>query len=617
MKKHIPNIARILILVVVDAFVLVCTGLWAIFITIGQSASFSNYLSLLFIVILLKLIAAYCCKVYDISLRYCSLDLLEHSLSLIAVDVVLFLFQGFRDGFYTIPTRMTANIAMWNYLGFVGYRVLYRMIFEVRLKWKSNGKVRIILYGVGECGKAFIRHEDEGKSAYEIVGLMDDDPKYYKRIVLGRHVLGTINEINSILSTYKPAVLVVAISGGIAAEKMQALALASKTNHVEVKLAPSLFDLENREHKSEMDLRSLDYADLLGRQLITIDRKPIADMVQGKRILITGAGGSIGSEICRQLKSFGPSQLLLLDIDETELHNLSLELHQYQQEFSPDIFPICCDIKNKEKIDEVFKTFKPQIVFHAAAYKHVPMMEMYPEEAIRTNIRGSYNVLCAAKENHAQKVIVISTDKAVNPTNVMGATKRVVELEAAMLTSDETPMVCVRFGNVLGSRGSMLPLFFEQIKAGVPITVTDKDIIRYFMAIPEAVGLVFRAGAMAGGGEVMVLDMGEPVRIYDFAQKLIDIYGDKDKNKIVITGLRPGEKLFEELLANKDNTIPTTNKRIFKAKVTGTLHKDNFDKLITTIDTDDPETLVEKLCQTIPEFTRKPCKNWKTFLTNP
>jgi FlaA1/EpsC-like NDP-sugar epimerase len=394
---------------------------------------------------------------------------------------------------------------------------------------------------------------------------------------------------------------------------MQKLAVLSKHYSVDVKLAPSMFELSSSNHKSEMDLRSLDYPDLLGRPLISIDRQPILDMIQGKRVMVTGAGGSIGSEICRQLKSFHPAQLLLLDIDETELHDLSLELHDYQQEFSQDIFPICCDIKNKEKIDEIFRTFKPQIVFHAAAYKHVPMMELYPEEAIRTNIPGSYNIMTAAKANHAEKVIVISTDKAVNPTNVMGATKRVVEMEAALLTSDETPIVCVRFGNVLGSRGSMLPLFFQQIKAGVPITVTDKNIIRYFMAIPEAVGLVFRAGAMGNGGEVMVLDMGEPVKIYDFAEKLIDIYGDKERNKIIITGLRPGEKLYEELLANKDNTIPTTNKRIFKAKVTGTLQKETFEKMLSTIEQDDTKTLLANLNAVVPEYTPKPCKSWESY----
>jgi FlaA1/EpsC-like NDP-sugar epimerase len=293
--------------------------------------------------------------------------------------------------------------------------------------------------------------------------------------------------------------------------------------------------------------------------------------------------------------------LLLLDIDETELHDLSLRLHNYQQEFSKDIFPICCDIKNCAKVDRVFENFRPEIVFHAAAYKHVPMMEYYPEEAIRTNIAGSYNVLSSAVKYQAKKVIVISTDKAVNPTNVMGATKRVVEQEASLLTRPETEIVCVRFGNVLGSRGSMLPLFLEQIREGLPLTVTHKDIIRYFMTIPEAVSLVFLAGAMAKGGEVMVLDMGEPVKIYDFAQRLITYFGD-GRSKVVVTGLRPGEKLYEELLANKDTTMPTDNKKVFKAKVTGTLSENWLKETLKTIHTDSTDELLRKLQEVVPEF---------------
>ena len=248
------------------------------------------------------------------------------------------------------------------------------------------------------------------------------------------------------------------------------------------------------------------------------------------------------------------------------------------------------------------KKYQPDIIFHAAAYKHVPMVELYPEEGIKTNVLGSYNLLKAAKDNEVKKVVVISTDTAVNPTNVMGATKRLVELEAAMLNSAETEIVCVRFGNVIGSRGSMLPLFIEEIQAGVPITVTDKKIIRYFMAIPEAVSLVFLASTIGNGGEVMILDMGEPVNIYEFAKKIVNIYGDERKNKIIITGLRPGEKLYEGLLANKDSTIPTKNKLIFKAKVNGSLDMEKFLQKLADMDYEDPEMLKSWIRETVPEF---------------
>jgi FlaA1/EpsC-like NDP-sugar epimerase len=303
------------------------------------------------------------------------------------------------------------------------------------------------------------------------------------------------------------------------------------------------------------------------------------------------------------LLSYGPEQLLLLDIDETELHDLSLRLHNYQKEWSDLVIPIVCDIKNRKKIDRIMTQFKPQLVFHAAAYKHVPLQELYPEEAITTNINGSYAVLKSAKEHQVEKVVVISTDKAVNPTNVMGATKRVVELMAGMLNSKETEIVCVRFGNVLGSRGSMLPLFMDQIKAGVPITVTHKDIIRYFMAIPEAVGLVFKAASMAKGGEVMVLDMGQPVKIYDFAEKLVKYYGDS-RSQVIVTGLRPGEKLYEELLANKDTTIPTEEKLVFKAKVDNhTISELSFlNHYLTSFEKSAPEVMLKMLHELVPEF---------------
>ena len=298
-----------------------------------------------------------------------------------------------------------------------------------------------------------------------------------------------------------------------------------------------------------------------------------------------------------------PKKIILLDIDETELHDLGMRLLNFQAEWSDKVVPVVCDIKNAKKVERIFNEYKPEIVLHAAAYKHVPLMEVFPEEAILNNIYGSYNVFNSAKKNGVKRVIVISTDKAVNPTNIMGATKRVVEMIASSLNSEKTEFCCVRFGNVIGSRGSMLPTFLEEIKAGVPITVTDKRIIRYFMAIKEAVGLVFRAATIAKGGEVMVLDMGEPVKIYDFAQKLINTFGD-GRSQIVITGLRPGEKLYEELLADKDNTIPTENQKIFRAKV---LNNEEFSEKslaqkIAKLCDMTPEQMVEFVKKSVPEY---------------
>jgi FlaA1/EpsC-like NDP-sugar epimerase len=444
-----------------------------------------------------------------------------------------------------------------------------------------------------------VRQFQKGNIPYHLVGFVDDEPSLLGSYIVGMQVLGSVAVLGELLSSQRCKILIIAISQ-IDQEHVFRAIDAAKTQGCEVKIIPRLFELQ--QGAKEFDLRTLDYADLLGRPLTHIDREPTERMVKGMRILVTGAGGSIGSEICRQLLCFGPVQLVLLDTDETELHNLSLRLHNYQREWSELIVPVICDIKNARKIDQVFEKFRPDLVFHAAAYKHVPLQELYPEEAIATNIGGSYNVLKAAKDHGVKKVVVISTDKAVNPTSVMGATKRVVEMLASMLTTSETEMVCVRFGNVLGSRGSMLPLFMDQIQSGVPITVTHKDIIRYFMAIPEAVGLVFKAATLAKGGEVMVLDMGQPVNIYDFAQKLIRYYGDSN-SKIIITGLRPGEKLYEELLADKDLTLATEDRLVFKAIVTNqVLTEERFKKIYDGLAFNSPKILLAELHELVPEF---------------
>jgi FlaA1/EpsC-like NDP-sugar epimerase len=482
----------------------------------------------------------------------------------------------------------------------MAFRYIYRYVHTYRIRQTNNGNPRTIVYGAGELGDTLVRQYNKGRLPFHIVGFVDDDPELQGTVLLGLKVFGTVEALGKVLEHTQSKALIIAITE-ITQEKMLAAVDAAKENNCEVMVIPSLFEMQQGSSK-ELDLRSLDYADLLGRPLIKIDREPIKAMVKDKRILVTGAGGSIGSEICRQLLSYDPRQLVLLDIDETELHDLSLRLHNFQKEWSSLIVPVVCDIKNRKKIDRIFEQYKPELVFHAAAYKHVPLQELYPEEAINTNIGGSYNILQSAKAHNVQKVVVISTDKAVNPTNVMGATKRVAELMASQLNTVETEMICVRFGNVLGSRGSMLPLFMDQIKAGVSITVTHREIIRYFMAIPEAVGLVFKAASMAKGGEVMVLDMGQPVKIYDFAQKLVKYYGD-GRSQVIITGLRPGEKLYEELLATKDTTIPTEDTLVFKAKVKqAKLLEEELTQLVNSLPEKSPEELVEILHGLVPEF---------------
>lgn len=601
MQELVKNrVVRWVFLMVVDAVLLLASSFLAAWVVFGSFPyAFDSVIYLNIIAIIVVLFAV---RFYRIRISESSLDLLSRGLAgFVPVFILGSGIIGFYLGFATswIPYLIVAD--GFGFLFVMGVRIWYRSMLY-RLNKQNNASLpRAVIYGAGELGSTLVRQYQKGKLGYHVVGFVDDDPKLLHSLVLGVKVCGTVDDLGRVLEGLRAKTLIIAITQ-ISQDQMLSAVDAAKEAGCDIKVIPSLFEMQQQGAK-ELDLRSLDYADLLGRPLIAIDKEPIQRMVAGKRVLVTGAGGSIGSEICRQLLSYGPSQLVILDIDETELHDLSLRLHNFQKEWSDLVVPVVCDIKNRAKIDRIMEQYRPQLLFHAAAYKHVPLQELYPEEAITNNIAGSYAVLKSAKEHGVGKVVVISTDKAVNPTNVMGATKRVVELLAGMLNSRETEMVCVRFGNVLGSRGSMLPLFMEQIRAGVPITVTHKDIIRYFMAIPEAVGLVFKAASMARGGEVMVLDMGQPVRIYDFAQKLVKYYGD-GRSQVIITGLRPGEKLYEELLANKDTTIPTEDSLVFKARVDNhALSELTFlNHYLNTFSSSTPEQMLAKLHELVPEF---------------
>jgi FlaA1/EpsC-like NDP-sugar epimerase len=536
-------------------------------------------------------------KYYRIRISDSSVDLIfKACLALFAVFIVATIVLGSLYGFTDINVRWSIVYTLCSLAGTLGTRYTYRMFGFY--KFHSNFP-KAIVYGAGDVGVTMVRMSHKGAFPYSIIGYIDDNLQLKHRIIQGVEVIGSIDDYEEIAHSESFDTLIIAVNV-ISAVKIQRAVEISKRYDITIKIIPSLFE---QKKANEVSVRDIDYADLLGRSLITTKTEPVQEMFAGKTILITGAGGSIGSEICQQLMEFAPKKLILLDIDETELHDLGLRLLHYQAEWNDQVKPVVCDIKNAEKVERIFNQFKPDIVLHAAAYKHVPLMELYPEEAILNNICGSYNVFTSARNAGVQKVIVISTDKAVNPTNIMGATKRVVEMMASALNNSKTEFCCVRFGNVIGSRGSMLPTFLEEIKGGYPITVTDKRIIRYFMAIKEAVGLVFRAATIAKGGEVMVLDMGEPVKIYDFAQKLITTFGD-GRSDIVITGLRPGEKLYEELLANKDNTLPTENQKIFRAKVVNNsvFTEEYLANTITKLKELTPEKMMEFLQESVPEY---------------
>lgn len=544
-----------------DFLLISISNIGAIFLVNGAVNTSDIYLAL--VVSAAYLVFLVLSEFYRIRVESSSLELVQRAfISIVPAVLIAFLISGIKLGFHYYITRGVLVGGVLSAVLVVGARAAYRLLRARENIEKNSDRPIALVYGAGELGCAMARLSNKGKFDYKIAGFIDDNSSLKGELEFGIPVLGTIKDLHSIFQRSKFNVLIIAVTG-ISSDKIQKAAREAKNAGVDVKIVPALFETRGR---AEVSVRDIDYSDLLGRKLYTIDRGPLFDMIDGKTILVTGAGGSIGSEICKQIMDYNPKRLVLLDIDETELHDLALRLLDYEREWSETVVPVVCDVRNSEKVSRIMDEYKPDLIFHAAAYKHVPLMEKFPEEAIVTNVCGSYNVFSSAKKAGVKRVIVISTDKAVNPTNVMGCTKRIVEMMASALNSKETEFCCVRFGNVIGSRGSMLPLFLEEIKAGRPITVTDRRIIRYFMAIPEAVSLVFRAATIAKGGEVMVLDMGEPVKIYDFAQHLIDVFGD-GRSTIKVVGLRPGEKLYEELLVDKDNTIATEADKIFKAKI--------------------------------------------------
>lgn len=421
---------------------------------------------------------------------------------------------------------------------------------------------RILIIGAGDAGVLALRElkNREFQEGYPI-GFIDDSRRKISLQLQGFPVLGSREEIPEVVRKYKVDEIIIAIPSA-SGETIRELVEICKGTKATLKILPGVYDIIGGKLNVSA-IRNVQVEDLLGRDPVSVDLEEVAGYLKGQVILVTGAGGSIGSELCRQILRFGPEKLILAGRGENSIFEIEQELKKYP--VSAEIL----DIKDAEKVRRIFQKYKPAVVFHAAAHKHVPLMENNPEEALRNNIYGTHNLAQAAAETGVKTFVLISTDKAVNPTSIMGASKRIAEMVIQDYDKrSETKFVAVRFGNVLGSRGSVIPTFKKQILAGGPVTVTDERMTRYFMTIPEAGQLVIQAGAMASGGEIFILDMGKPVKIIDLARDLIKLSGlevDKDI-KIVTTGTRPGEKLFEELLTDEEGTTATKNKRIFVAR---------------------------------------------------
>ena len=473
-----------------------------------------------------------------------------------------------------------------------------------RREFSNASPIVTMVVGAGAGGFMMIREMKNSKHLNrKIPCIIDDDPKKIGTWLQGIPVVGSKEEIPAMVKRYGIEEIVIAIPT-LAPDKRRELLEICQQTACKILMLPGIYQMVNQEVDVSM-LREVQIEDLLGRDPVRLKMDEIGAYIENKVILVTGGGGSIGSELCRQAALHNPKQLIILDIYENNAYSIQLELKKKYPKL--DLVTLIGSVRDKKRVEEIFRLYRPEIVCHAAAHKHVPLMEDSPNEAVKNNILGTYNVATAANKYHARKMVLISTDKAVRPTNVMGASKRICEIIIQVFAQfSATEYAAVRFGNVLGSNGSVIPLFREQIKNGGPVTVTHPDIIRYFMTIPEAVNLVLQCGAYAKGGEVFILDMGEPVKILDLAKKMIRLSGHVPGKDIEIkfTGLRPGEKLYEELLIDEENLIDTDNKRIFVAQMGRLDPVETIRKIKKLIDSAYGETdqIREQIKELVPEY---------------
>ncbi|MEK6909967.1 MAG: nucleoside-diphosphate sugar epimerase/dehydratase, partial [Candidatus Aenigmatarchaeota archaeon] len=556
--------------------------------------------------IIVKLLAFGFFKLYRVTWRYVGLTDLYNIVSSVIVSqsilMVLILvpkqyplsflpsFSGFPRSIFLIDGVMTLLLIS-------GLRISKRMYLELIMRKNRMGnELRTLIIGAGNTADMIIRDMSRfDSSRFNPAGFIDDDMNKIGRYIHGVKVLGKIDALKEVISKYSIEAVIIAIPS-LNYKLLRIIYNTARECGVKtIKIIPRIYDF----HKPYLNLKNLEdikIEDLIGRQTVEIEYEEIEEFLEGKRILITGAGGSIGSEITKQVCGFNPETVILYDIDETALHEMEIDTKRLFPYLTGKLHFIVGNILDDERIEGIFKEFRPNILFHAAAYKHVPMMEYNPEEAVKVNIFGTHKLANAAVKHGVERFILISTDKAIKPSSIMGATKRMAEHVCKTFNGDrnqksevrsQTEFISVRFGNVLGSRGSVLPLFMEQLKYGGPLTVTHKDMRRYFMTIPEAVSLVLQASVIGKGGDVLVLDMGEPVKIVSLAEELIKIHGlepYKDIN-IEFIGLRPGEKLFEEILTADEGTIASKHKKIFIATGGEKYSKEKIENIVTEFET--------------------------------
>lgn len=529
---------------------------------------------------------------------------------MVAVLIATTLGAGlFYTGMYVFDKSLPRSIYLISWILSTGVIGIGRMVLHY-IAMRYGGKqstdadmVNTLIIGAGDAGATIAREiERYHKRSRKVIGFIDDDESKFNRLMGGVRILGNRHDIPSIVKENKVKEIIIAMPSVTRNEIRNIMEICSPLK-CKVNTLPGMYQLLDDEVLVS-HLHPVSIEDLLERDEVRLDMDIVEHYIRDKVVLVTGAGGSIGSEICRQIMRVGPKQLLLLGHGENSIYLINQELKNIYKD--GPIIPIIADIRDKQQLDQIFTQYNPQVVFHAAAHKHVPLMEIQPMAAVLNNIYGTRNVADVAGRHGVERFVMISTDKAVNPTSVMGATKRVAEkVIISMNDTYDTKYITVRFGNVLGSRGSVIPLFKKQIEAGGPVTVTDPEMTRYFMTIPEASQLVLQAGAMGKGGEVFLLDMGEPVKIIDLARNMIRLSGlepDKDIH-IKITGLRPGEKKYEELLTSEEGTNRTNHTKIFEAPLDTVDRNWLIDKIATFDSCETDMDVIGVLQDIIPTYT--------------
>ena len=608
------------IILSIDFGVLIASCLFSFLFFRGTGLNFvltPYWKELLFFFLVMNVFSFWLFRTYSGIIRHSSyIDAVKLLFSQVSILVFFLIFNliyewNFEDKAF-LNTALFVN-TVFTFCGLFLYRVIVKRTFELYFSDNSKNKlVRVIIYGTDANAISVANALNfETPARFKVIGFVDHNNQNVSKRMLDLPILGQKKKLHALLRSIGAEGVIIADKSLTKAEQIQIVDQCLEFNY-KVFTVPLITNWENQKEISQK-IKNIQIEDLLDRKPIILDDKSITKQLKGKTVLITGAAGSIGSEIVRQVLSFYPAKLIMVDQAETPLHDLTLETNALES--STEIFSVIADVRSRKAIDSVFATYQPQVVYHAAAYKHVPLMEENPAQAIITNVKGTKNLADLSCKYGADKFVMVSTDKAVNPSNVMGASKRIAEKYVQSLQWKQkqqnngaaTKFITTRFGNVLGSNGSVVPLFTKQIADGGPLTITHRDIIRYFMTIPEACQLVLEAGAMGNGGEIYIFDMGKPVKIYDLAEKMIKLAGfiPNVDIKIDIVGLRPGEKLYEELLNDNSKTIPTHHEKIMIAQEIEEefeeLHQDIIE-LISGSVVYNNEAIVAQMKKIVPEY---------------